>query len=801
MKAQAPAAATLAALAALYAGTLVTTAAAQTAKTTDTTTDIANTWWSHGYVEAGGRFFLNNPQKNGVNSQGGQSLAKFYEYRDLRPGPFVNGRVSAGTNDGLYQIDIYGKNVGYDDQRLGLDASKAGEHYFNFQWDETPHLYSNSAQTIYNGVGTNQLTLPAGLSATLYGYCNPCAGNLTAAQAANVQAKLNQNLHQTDIGIRRDTASVEYRWTPTTEWDIQVNYDHMHRSGTQVDNVVWQSPSGVMSQVPKPVDDTTQNYGINGEYAGTSPWGQKFNFKLGYAGSTYTDGYDSYTIDNPFCLNATTCARGSGTASSALMSLWPSNQANGFSATLGADLPAKSRYMGTFAYTMMRQNQAFLPFTNNPNTGVVINGQPAASLAALPASSLNGAINTVLSNNVVTTQITPDLKSKMSYRYYDYQNDTPELYFSNWILTDSSSAAATSATYAPVRSLSVAYTKQNGDAELNWRPERQWNLGAGYVFERYDWTRADVDVTNEHGGKAYIDWKPWIWLTARASMLYSERRYDNYNANVNFGSFQFVNFGNTQQSTAMRAFYLNDRNRNKGQFSVAVDVLRNLTITPTFGYLDDVYNIPAGDVGLTRNQSWVSGVDISYVISPGTTLLFSYTNEQALQNLRSTGATAGGALTAANTYSSPIRDQINTFIGTLNYAAIPDKLDLKFAYTLSLSKSHQAVYFDNGTQPGAGANYSQYPDVRSTWQRFEASAKYTFDKEQVQALGWTSKVFAKLTYAWERNSVDNWQNDVMQTYMYTATAPGNAYGFQTWLAYDNPNYNVHMLMASLGFKW
>jgi len=43
--------------------------------------------------------------------------------------------------------------------------------------------------------------------------------------------------------------------------------------------------------------------------------------------------------------------------------LWPDNQANTFSGTLGADLPGKSRYIGTVSYAMMRQNQAFLPYT------------------------------------------------------------------------------------------------------------------------------------------------------------------------------------------------------------------------------------------------------------------------------------------------------------------------------------------------------------------------------------------------------------------------------------------------------
>ncbi|MGB7714244.1 MAG: MtrB/PioB family outer membrane beta-barrel protein, partial [Pseudolabrys sp.] len=107
-------------------------------------------WWWHGEVDIGGRFFLNNPQRNGLNYLGQNSLAKFYEYRDLRPGPFGNIWLSTGSRDGLYQVDLGGKNIGWEDQYYYLDASKAGEHYFNFQWDQTPHLYSTSALTPYN---------------------------------------------------------------------------------------------------------------------------------------------------------------------------------------------------------------------------------------------------------------------------------------------------------------------------------------------------------------------------------------------------------------------------------------------------------------------------------------------------------------------------------------------------------------------------------------------------------------------------------------------------------------------------
>ena len=58
--------------------------------------------------------------------------------------------------------------------------------------------------------------------------------------------------------------------------------------------------------------------------------------------------------------------------------------------------------------------------------------------------------------------------------------------------------------------------------------------------------------------------------------------------------------------------------------------------------------------------------------------------------------------------------------------------------------------------------------------------------------------YAKLHYAWESNSVANWQNDPLAPYNIPALASGNSAIF---MAYDNPNYNVHMLMGSLAFKW
>jgi MtrB/PioB family decaheme-associated outer membrane protein len=823
-------------------------------------------WWFHGELEVGGRAFLNNPERNGVNSAGGKSLAKYYEYSTIKPGAFADGHLSTGTSNGLYQIDLWAKNVGYSDQSYQADLSKAGEHYLTLGWDQTPHIYSTSAQTIYNGVGTNALTLPAGLSNSLFVASGNHYGGVgglafTPANASAVQTLINANRQQTDIGIRRDTASVEYRWTPTTAWDIKTDYTDMKRTGTQADSATFSwGTNGVRVDTTKPVNDRTQNYGVGGEYAGTSPWGKNFNLKIAYNGSTYSEGNESYTIENPFCPTgavANGCARGGGGGTAltssplALMSLPPDNQANAVSGTLGADLPFKSRYMGTVTYNMMRQNQAFQPFTITPGL-LLSNGAPANLLSSLPAASLNGAINTLMVNNVVTTQITSDLKSKLSYRYYNVDNNTPQLLESaNFVGADTTSPT----TYLNPRSAQASYTKDNVGAELTWRATRQLNLGAAYGYERYDRSLADVGVTNENSGKVYGDWKPANWAMARASYTYSSRRfegtYDNLN-NVVVNMFPGA-LGTTNVSTnqAYRNFMYSDRDSNKAKFSLAVDVVPMVTLTPNGGlkydnYLNNVtlgsltttcsgascvaagtYNgIPLNgtQLGLKNDNSWNLGLEASVVVTPVTTFLLSYTREYGDKDLFWCTNAAVSSTTACNAFSSGatgtgfptgsnearMKDTVDTFILRMRHEAIPNKLDFDVGYTLSIANGSTsfnpgpiATYgtaaagnFPLGTVAVAGG---PFPDTKTTFQRFDVITTYKLERDMIQRLGYKGDVALKLRYAYESNRVTNWQIDSMQTYMYSAnnlTIP-----YQIWLAGNNPNYDVHLVSAALAFKW
>ncbi len=725
-------------------------------------------WWFHGDVEAGGRFFLNDPQRNGSAYKGQDSLAKFYEYRDLRPGPFSNFWLATGTSDGLYKIELGGKNVGYDDQSYYLDASKAGQVYFNFNWDQTPHLYSTSAQTFYQGVGTTSLTLPPGF---------------VRGTSAALPGSINPYLYQTDIGIKRDTGSAQIRWTPDDAWDIKADYSHLYRSGTQVDGVVGFGPSFPYgpTQVPRPVDDTTQNFGVNGEYVGTSPWGKRFNFKLAYNGSVYTDNMLSYTVQDPFSNGL------AGTT--AQLSTWPSNNANAISGTLGADLPWNSRYVSTLSYTMMRQNSSFISMSTQDPT------------FPLPASSLNGAINTLLSNNIITTKITPELTNKLTYRYYNFDNDTPMIQFlQGWISYDQAGPVGTE---APISSLSMQYVKQNFGESLNWRPTKEWNFGAEYGYERYDWTQADVNYTNENSGKVYADWKPTNWFTLRSSGFYSERRYGNYDYTDYVADVQFpqgivgppASSNSFFYSSAYRQLFIDNRNRWKANLAADLTVTPEFILTPTFKYQDDNYNLAATEEGLNDSRSLSTGIDATYMVNQDTSFTVGYMYEYYTQLLNNCTCGGHGAnlLIPTPTTAMAANDHtvVNTITAVLRWAAIPNTLDTELRYAVS-----RGVDTVNLAGNAAAANVI-FPDYTTWFQRFDATATYTFDKDWVKQLGWKGDIKAKLHYAWESNSVSNWANDPLAPY--DPTFASGSYAL--FMALDNPNYNVQMLLASLEFKW
>ena len=130
------------------------------------------------------------------------------------------------------------------------------------------------------------------------------------------------------------------------------------------------------------------------------------------------------------------------------------------------------------------------------------------------------------------------------------RQQTPRIIEPCWIAYDGTGTAPASARHpcgpagfeGSISSLSISYIKQNAGEELNWRPTKEWNFNAAGGWEGYNYTEADAGYTNEYSVKGSVDWKPFGWLTARASGYYSDRIAGNYSYLNNVAAIQYPIF-------------------------------------------------------------------------------------------------------------------------------------------------------------------------------------------------------------------------------------------------------------------
>ncbi|EJW12403.1 Outer membrane protein precursor [Rhodovulum sp. PH10] len=751
-----------------------------------------------GVFEMGWRAFVDRPADytrwwaapgRPPGSAPSESIAKFDEYGTIRPGPYLQQLdFAARTKDGVYwselRINDYGtesfRYVGTDNYRAVFDMMKAGEHYFTAEWDQLPHLYSTSAQSIWNGVGTNQLTTNVALG-----------NNPTQAQVA---AALNANLRTIDIGIDRNIGRASYRWTPDPNWDFQASYSNDHRTGTQVAGaIVGGLGNQQIVQLPRPVDDTTQNAKASGQYFGDTPWGH-FNILTSGGVSLFTNEHDSYTYENPFF----SAANPSVFSPLGRVSLLPDNQAYTASMTTGVDLPYRTRYMGTFSYASMRQDEGFVPYTINPF--VVAN--------ALPSDSADARIDTMLINNVLTTRVTDDVKATFRYRYYDNDNKTPERLFPAYVSEDSSNNGIAAGSVR--RNLAYAYTKQNASEDVTWRVTKTFNVGATAAWERYDRERREVAVTDELSGKIYGDWRAFDGGMFKTSYLYSQRRYDGVYDPQSLVRYTYWSSPDTQTVTnfLMRKFDLADRDRHKAMAVFELDTpIPGLVVSPNAGlrfddYLTDPYG--AGELGILKDNVWNAGIEVAYAVSPGLRLMAAYVHEQFDRDLVGSStitALDGTTFPAGGTsrFFSNMREDVDTVVVSANVDIVPDSVDLGLSYAIAHGKEDwTAEPFGSNTPCPSDTVCAPFPTYRTNYQRFEGVLRHKLDPDTIAKLGWSGDVTLKLRYLWERNQVADWQNDLASPYMYLIDA---SVARNIGMAAFNPNYDAQLVGGSVAFRW
>jgi MtrB/PioB family decaheme-associated outer membrane protein len=812
-------------------------------------------WYFHGGLEAGARFVFDRPPSGfgytpmsagGDCTVGGasvvttcfltasqtQSRAKFEEYGKVPNAPFLDWiNLQAGTYDGRYALDFWGRSVGLNNQSYTLDVSNPGWQYLSLGWDQIPHLLSTGGKTVFNGVGSTFLTVDPALRASL--------APLAAAGALDsIQALINSAEMPLELGTRRDRADVAYRWTPTPDWDFGVEYSNEHRTGVVPGSLAQffdpaADPATLTAAathypvgLPVPVNDTTQNVEAKGEYSGTTPLGLRWTTNVVYNGSFYNNALKQVDAQNPFC-TPDTCSTLAGASAGFIVApnmlrlgLDPSNKANAVTWNTAFDLPFwRTRYVSTVQFNDMRQND---PFIDTSINGLIA---PPVTLNGLPVTSLNGVVDTVLWNNMLTMRPTKDLSLTFRGRHYGVDNNTPSLNIADWIANDTQCASGVpnpdgTCSSLARNSLPISYTKDNAGAEARWNVARWLLVGGGWAWERWDRIFRDANITNENTGKAFTDViLVRDVLRARASYQYGERRYDTYDTAM------FVltpGLFADQFATNLRRFDLANRNRQKAEVQVEFAATDFLTITPNFGLRRDDYpDSVVNPLGLRSDHNWNAGVEIGAAISPRIRVMVAYNYEQSRLNIAGGNGNSGAFTTCPGpdltnmfnpiecTWFSDITQRYHTLIAALDLKVVPKKFDVRLEaiYTIA-SESSQLTpcAAGNGCNGLTGLdpsfeNFGQFPTQSNTYQRYNVIGQYHVDPDFCRQMGWLGDVIIKGRYTFVSNSVSNWAIDTLTPYVPTPDAVEEGGGRSLFLAWNNPNYSAHILALSAALKW
>jgi len=706
-----------------------------------------------GEVELGGRVFLDEPSD--------QEKAKLIEYRDLDQQPFGAFRLRFFRPDETYAVEMGGNKIGQDDQEFFLTAEGRGYWRFNFDWDQTPHVYSTNARILATETSPGVFTLPT---------------PRPPLPAYNSGRTLDE------VSTRWDTARLGFALTPTPTLDLTLEYTWIHKDGERPLGVAFGSPGSDFMEVLEPIDQHIHDFRIRGSWVGDG-----WQVQGGYTLSVFQNDRNSVIADDPcFRLGGPLPNGCAGSANGApergRVSLAPDNMAHTLSLAGAVNVPFwRTRIAASTSYSLRIQNDTFLPHTINPSLA-------SSPSLALPQDDLDGMVGTFLFNLSATSRPVQPLTLKLGYRIFNYDDMTDDLVFSGHVINDRTLVNE------PRIAGRFDYTKQNADFDARWRFGQPVALTAGVGWERWDRNEhREVPQSDEYMGKLTLDVTPTDWMVGRLAYRPSFRRISEYNT--------FAHLAHTvveeptpdeeaqSQSVLLRKFDEGERDRHRIDLLLAFTPTDAISITSTFGYRNDDYR--DSRLGLQKAEAYSAGLDLGWTPVEWLSMTAGYVYELIDQRMRSRNREVAGNRTldfADFDWVSKNVDRIHTLHAGAKATLIPQKLDA--VVDVAYSKATGEVDDSNPVKPTSGsaaqrgnATVRPFPDLVDSLLRIEASLRYYLTKS------WT----LRLGYIFERFDQTDFRTDTLNPFV-----PGSA---SVWLGNDLKDYTAHILVMSVGYRF
>lgn len=495
----------------------------------------------------------------GVTAVSGKS-AKFGEYNGLQrqsSTAVLGGEVRYRGAEGMFG-NLTATDLGLDTRSLVAEGGKEGLYGLRFAYTELPHRLADGTQTPFLGVGSANLTLPAGFP---------------AADTPNMP--LTAALQPVELGLKRQRYDLSASLLGGERWTYQVSLRHEVKDGLQRASGSFFANA---AQLVAPVDQVTDQLELATRYAG-SGW----QASLAYQGSVFQNGPSALTWANPF--NAV-----NGGASGQL-ALAPDNQFHQLLATAGYDINPTTRASAEVAVGRMTQNASYLAPTLNAGLGV----------PGLPANSLNGTVDTLNVALRLSASPVERLHVNASYLHDVRDNNTASgsypLVSTDMFLSGSRANPA------------YSFTQDRFKLIADYKVVPQLKLSLGAEENDVQRTLQETATTRETTAWARADAQPVGPLRLALKYTHAERTQSGYTA---------LSWLAPAENPLMRKFNLANRARDAGSLRADIAAAPGVHIGLDAAVSHDNYTQSL--IGLLEAHSLSYGADVTAALSEDTSL-------------------------------------------------------------------------------------------------------------------------------------------------------------------------------------
>jgi MtrB/PioB family decaheme-associated outer membrane protein len=559
-----------------------------------------------------------------------ESSAKFGDYTGLdEDGAYLVANATGGVAlESGYRLDYELLDLGLDSRSVALGGGKQGSYEFGLSYDRIPHRIADTGETIFEGAGGSDLTLPSGWVRA------GSTGGMTA---------LGSSLRSVDVGYDRDRYGADGRYYLGEHWTFSLDYKRDERSGTRPR---LGSFGSVTSEMLRPIDDSTDRITADVRYQG-----KQWIARVGYFASIYDTKTEDFRFDNPF--NAFVAGGDRGQ-----MALEPDNFYSEISASVGwFGLPWNTAVTLSGAIGQGTQDSDLLPYTLNPNIAV----------DALPWQDLDGEVSVTRADLTVSARPLERLRVRGAAAYDERDNDSRQAAFTSIVHTD----------LFPVVEdrINPAYgyerTRVNGSADYDVYDDLA--VGVGGEWRQNDRTGTTVEVASEEvlDGWVRVQYRPSGYLGVVLKGGAEERDPDRYDLNA------AADFG---QNPLLRKYNQAYRYRSYGEMvtNVAIGPLP-LTLGMNVHYGDDSYQ--QSTLGLISGLDRRYGADLNWNVNDGISAYASVGRERIDSRSR------GSSIFASPDWTGLVRDDFETYGAGMN-AKLSDRFALTFDYTYGAGRSN-----------------------------------------------------------------------------------------------------------------